>query len=440
MIRDMSVSHHNLANLTIEELFFLQVLVDVAREEWEKFDNHARYVQVLLLSQTRRQVSPFVYDRLRQLRKGPLLPALRELRIPPGYLGDLRCSFISLSDHLRLVELHNNCVSQPEFFLPFIPAVITEAPLLTHLILHTQADVNLERVSELKQLCKLDLRVPTWNLPNALIQKLGQLESLSDLRVELGAGNPSRRKLQTIVAEQFPIMANAYPKLQTLLIRGSVVAITQIMRVMSFTSLSTLTLGFNTMSSWDEVFKTLARKETHVSSVSLHSYLVQIHCEFDWISPLLQIHTLETLDIDTESFSICDDEFFTLMSSLQNLRRLSLPSWFQSTTLTAQVLWQPSKLAPRLEELKISLYQSAPLSPFLPTINISQRDAHLALRKLSISSAYRNMQDDDVIHLARVLYQAFPNLEIVEGFGPNSPCECWRRVDTFRNALVREDD
>jgi len=410
----------------------------VARKEWKKFDYHARHVQILLLSQTQPQVSPFVCDRLRQLRKDPLLPALQELRIPASYVGDLRSSLICLSPQLRLIELHNNSVSQPEFFLPFILAIITETPLLTHLILHTQAEVNLERVSELKQLFKLNLQVPTSNLSKALIWKLGELENLSDLRIGLGNAHGWR-------VGRTSVTTNAYPKLQTLSIRGSPTAITKIMEVMSFASLSSLTLGFNTTNSWNEVFNTLAQKETCITIMSLQSYLAQIHFAFDSIYPLLRLHTLEALDINTESFSICDDKFFRLMS-LPNLRILSLPSLSQSKSLTTEVLWHPSKLAPRLAELKMCLYHSGaqvPIPRDMMGINISRRDAHRALHKLSISSAYGNMEDSDVIHLARLLYQAFPNLEIVEGFGSNSYHESWGRVNTFRAALVmccRESD
>jgi len=420
------------------------VLADVRRdsEEWEKFDYHARHVQILRLSQTRLPVSPFVYDRLRQLRKDPLLPALRELRIPARYVGDLRSSFMSLSPQLRLVELHSNSV---EFFLSFIPTLVEEAPLLTHLILHTQVDVDLDRVSDLNQLCKLDLQVPTWNLSKDFIRKLGELERLLDLRVELNneLDNCRRNKKPTCHLLGNSLTNDGYQKLQTLLIRGSAIAIKRMMRAMSFASLSTLTLEFSTTDSWQGVFKTLVEKETHVTTVSLHSYSVKIECKFGWISPLLQIPTLETLEINTKSFSIDDDEFFSLMASLPNLKTLSLPPSSRSTSLTAQVLWQPSKLAPVLAELKIPFFQSPAPPSGMMEIKISRRHAHLALRKLSISSPYGDMQDGDVIHFARLLYRAFPNLEIVEGFGPNSHFESWGRVDAFRNALVmcsREDD
>ena len=409
--------------------FFLQVLADVRREEWEKFDGHARHVQILLLSQTQPQVSPFVYDRLQKLRKDPLLPALRELRIPACYVGDLRSSFMSLSPQLRLVELHSDSI---EFFLSFTPALVEEAPLLTHLILHTQVNVNLERVSDLKQLCKLDLQVPTWNLSELFIRKLGELERLSDLHVELNneLGNRLRNKKPT--RHILGTTNDGYQKLQTLLIRGSAIAITQMMRAMSFASLLTLTLEFNTTDSWQEVLKTLVEKETHITTVSLHSYSVTIDCKFGWISPLLQIQTLETLEIDIQSSFIDNDEFFSLMSSLPNLKILSLPPL---SPLTAQVLWQPSKLAPGLAELKVSLFQSATPPSGMMEIKIPRRHAHLALRKLSIGSLYGNMQDGDVIHFARLLYRAFPNLEIVEGFGPNThDVDSWGRVDTFRMA------
>ncbi|KAJ3510470.1 hypothetical protein NLJ89_g4657 [Agrocybe chaxingu] len=149
------------------------------------------------------------------------------------------------------------------------------------------------------------------------------------------------------------------------------------------------------------------------------------------ISPLLQIKNLETLEITTTTFSLNDPELQQMLGVFTKLKVLILPARCRDHSPTLRPLFRPLKICPALHEISLCVGDTHNYAD----VEIPRADGHQALRKLRISSSFGSLTDTQVIRLARLFDRAFPNLEIIEGYGPQEHNESWKRVQEFRQAV-----
>ncbi|KIJ97502.1 hypothetical protein K443DRAFT_241502 [Laccaria amethystina LaAM-08-1] len=420
------------------------ILPDVKTEEWSTLERYTRRVRVIRLENTyfHRSVSPLVYFRLNQLRGSSLFPALRELCVPPNVNVDLFSPFSMLSLNMQLLELNNNVLSRPELFLPFYSFVTTTSPNLTHLVLRGDVSINLDPISHFGSLRTLELHLSTQSYDAMFFRNLGLLSNLRSLTL-LCSSNDRHREHKTS-------RLSFVQHMEILHLKGSLIPMSEAMQHMWCKSLVTLTLEETAHRSndpkglcWTECLKPLSVgvqsvKKVVITQSSSHGY--SLSCAR--ITPLYQLHNLEVLEIKNGQLKLSESDFIALISAFPKLERLSLPDVCGDSCPPISVLWQPSIIPPTLRELHICCFTAntwAQLPVDLKKKEIDRSVAHHGLRRLVISSRFHQISDTDVIHLARLLDSAYPNLAVVEGYGPNALNDHgrWDRVDLFR-AMLRD--
>lgn len=420
------------------------ILPDVKTEEWSTLERYTRRVRVIRLENTyfHRNVSPLVYFRLNQLRGSSLFPALRELCIPPNVNVDLFSPFSMLSPNMQLLELNNNVLSRPELFLPFYSFATTTSPNLTHLVLRGDVAINLDPIFNSGSLRTLELHLSTQSYDAMFFRKLGLLSNLRSLTL-LCSSNERRREHKT-----HPL--SFVQSMEILHIKGSLIAMSDAMQQMSCKSLVALTLEETAYRSndpeglwWTECLKPSLEGVQSLKKVVITQYSSHNHSlSCVRITPLYQLHNLEVLEIKNGRLTLSETDFIVLVSAFPKLERLSLPDVCSDSCPPISVLWQPSIIPPTLRELHICCFTTntwAQLPVDLKNKEIDRSIAHHGLRRLAISSKFPQVSDTDVIHLARLLDSAYPNLAVVEGYGPNALNDYgrWDRVDLFR-AMLRD--
>ena len=237
--------------------------------------------------------------------------------------------------------------------------------------------------------------------------------------------------------------------IETLHLKGSLAAMSDALRYISCQSLITWTLeetlsrshSSPQTSNWTECFEALStcvESVKHVAITQCPSYNYTFL--YALIAPLYGLRNLEVFELKNGQLTTSEIDFLALISAFPKLRQLSLPDLCGGSCPPVSVLWKPSIMPPTLEELRFCCFidgRSAQLPADLKDVKIDRSVAHHGLRRLSISSLFRQISDHDVIHLARLLNSAYPNLDVVEGYGPNARngYESWSRVDLFRAAL-----
>ena len=417
--------------------------------EWAILEDYARRVRIIIIENTylRWNVSPLVYFRLNQLRGSSLFPALKELRIPSNVNVDLYSPFSMLSPEMRCLELNRGMISNQELFSPFFYFATTISPNITHLILRGEVAIDLKPTFHFASLRTLELELSTQTYDASFFRKLARLTNLRTLMLFLGPSNvrqPNRQALDT------PQPITGFGRsIETLHLKGSLVAMLETLQYISCQSLITWALeetlsrshGPPQTSNWTECFEALSTcvesvKHIVISQCPSHNYTFS----YALLTPLYEIHNLEVFELNNGHLTISESDFLALISAFPKLKRLSLPDICSGSYPPISVLWQPSTIPQTLEELRFCCFidgRSAQLPANLKDVKIDRSVAHHGLRRLSISSSFRQISDHDVIHLARLLDSAYPNLDVVKGYGPNARngYESWSRVDLFRAAL-----
>ena len=422
--------------------------------EWTILEDYARRVRIITIENTylRWSVSPLVYLRLNQLRGSSLFPALRELRIPSNVNIDLFSPFSILSPGMRCLELNRGTISNQELFSPFLSFATTTSPNITHLILRGDVAIDLEPTFLFGSLRTLELELSTQTYDASFFRKLARLTDLRTLMLFLGPSNVRQRNRQTLNTPQ-PITGFGR-SIEILHLKGSLAAMLETLQYISCQSLICWTLEETLPRShnppqilnWTECFEALSTcvesvKHIVVTQCSSHNYAFS----YALITPLYELRNLEVFELNNGHLTISESDFLALISALPKLKRLSLPSMCSGSCPPISVLWQPSIIPPTLEELRFCCFidgsfidsRSSQLPADLKDVIINRSVAHHGLRRLLISSSFHQISDHNVIHLARLLDSAYPNLDIVEGYGPNARngYEIWSRVDLFRAAL-----
>ncbi|KAJ3510471.1 hypothetical protein NLJ89_g4656 [Agrocybe chaxingu] len=174
------------------------VLGDIAPQDWERFDLHARRVRVILMKKPHSPVSPYVYLRIPHHKSSDLLPGLQEVRIAhlANHYGSRRidpsCLFTVLTPKVHLLELNENAIRDSEFFGTFLSFAIVKAPKLHHMILRGDSSIDdkLNSILQFKDLKTVELLLPNVFLSVGFIQELGNLEDLYELTLDTGKRPP----------------------------------------------------------------------------------------------------------------------------------------------------------------------------------------------------------------------------------------------------------
>jgi len=418
----------------------------VKPDEWGILENHARRVRIIEYTYPHWNVSPLVYFRLNQLRASSLFPALKELRIPPNVNVDLFSPFCMMSPEMRRLEINGGMLNNPELFRPFFPLVTTASPNITHLVLRGDVAIDLDPTFLFRSLHTLELHLSAQTYDASFLRKLGHLTHLRTLTLFLGSSNDRNRKGKNLSAPRGCFGQSV----EILHLKGSLAAMPPVLQCISCQTLSAWTLEETTSrnhdhpydSYWMECFEALSTCVEPVKKISIIQSPSYNHVfSLKLVTPLRQLHNLEVLDIKNGHLTLSETDFLALISAFPKLKSLSLPDVCNGSFPPISVLWQPSIIAETLEELRFCCFTSGSYTVQLPAdlkdTKINRSVAHHGLRRLAISSSFRQIQDFDVIHLARLLDSAYPNLDVVEGYGPNAAkgYESWGRVNLFRAAL-----
>jgi hypothetical protein len=416
----------------------------VKPEEWGILEDYARRVRIIEYTYLRWSVSPLVYFRLNQLRESSLFPALKELRIPPNVNVDLFSPFSMLSPEMRRLELNHGMISNQELFRPFFSFATTNSPNITHLVLRGDCSIDLDPTFLLRSLHMLELELSTQTYDASFFRKLGHLTRLRTLTLFLGPPHDRQRNRRTLNIPR----AFFGQSLENLHLKGSLATMSEALRYISCESLIDWTIEETGSRSpdpqglhWTECFEPLVncvQSVKHVVITQSPSYNHTFSCAL--LTPLYRLQNLEVFEIKNGYLTSSETDFIALISAFPKLKRLSLPDVCSGSFPPISVLWQPSIIPPTLEELRFCCFNvntEVQLQADLKDIKINRSVAHHGLRRLAISSSFRQVSDHDVIHLARLLDSAYPNLDVVEGYGPNARngYESWSRVDLFRAAL-----
>ncbi|KIM45703.1 hypothetical protein M413DRAFT_24845 [Hebeloma cylindrosporum] len=398
------------------------ILPDVNPEEWGLLEDYARRVRIIEYTSLRWSVSPLVYFRLNQLRRSSLFPALKMLRFPPNVSVDMFSPFSMLSPDMERLELNHSLLSDSELFRPFFAFATTNSPNITHLVLRGDVAIDLKPIFLFGSLHTLELELSEQLYDTEFFRRLGQLTTLRNLTLFLGPSNP--RPESPVPLNGFLPSTRFGSSLETLRIKGSTAAITQLSRP----RVTGRVLA--------QVLRT-AGKFRSVRQAYHHFHLIGL---FVIVCAYHRLQNLEVLEIQNGRFTLSETDFLALLSAFPRLRRLSLPNACQSSFPPISVLWEPSSMPSTLEELRFCCFNagtSGQLPANLKDVAINRSVAHHKLRRLAISSEFHHISDHDVILLARLLDTAYPNLDVVEGYGPNAAngYESWSRVNLFRAAL-----
>ena len=400
---------------------------------------------------------------------------MKEIRIPNDQNVDLSVPFLGLGQTLEALELNPNTVGNPEFFQAFFTAVVTDSPHLRHLTLRgDHSEIDISPVSLLKSLHTLELNLANVYISSSLLKGLGNLEHLIKLKLHVGSSVASNAYETPVLVKSggkkkpkskngpskpasgiWPdvwhpsLPTTGFQSLKKLDLVGPVTSMQRIMRPMSFRFLEAFTYHETHDNStrgtvagpfWIDFLEILAEGAHYLKTVTINQYddPWESPLSLPLISPILRIHNLVTLEINNASISLSDTDFVIIVSSFSSLKRLALPDMCNSNSPTLMALWQPSIICSTLEELKICLFcnnAGSTIPTNLKAIRIRHQDAHKSLRRLFISSAFGQLSDIDVIHVARIFNCAFPELLSIEGCGSRAGQESWGRVELFRNAL-----
>ncbi|CAA7263398.1 unnamed protein product [Cyclocybe aegerita] len=453
------------------------VLGCVAPKDWEQFDLHARRVRIILMKKPHPAVSPYVYLRIPHHKTTDLLPGLKEVRIAhlDDYRIDLSGLFTILTSNIRLVELNKNAVQDGEFLGTFLSSVVVKIRQLHEIILRGDAAIENEinSIIQLKDLKTVELLLPNVFLSTAFLQGLGNFEDLRNLTLDTGkrpavslfgpsastnANYSSRRnvsgkgrrkesKYEEGLTPSSPSASRTvaqplFVNLRQLHLVGNLESLARTMKYMKLNSLTSFNIEERqdgqsqwATSLWRHCFDVLSSTAAHSLKTIKITHSADTYSSHrlsaSLIAPLLQIKNMESLEITTTTMSLDDAELQQILGAFTNLKLLILPARCHDSSPTLRPLFRPLEICPALQEVSLCVGDTHNYAD----VEIPRGDGHQALRKLRISSSFGSLTDTQVIRLARLFDRAFPNLEIIEGYGPQEYNESWKRVQEFRQAV-----
>ncbi len=421
---------------------FLQVLEDVEDADLDIFHYYASRVKVLFLQDQTHSISRFVYMRIRQKHPGPLLKGLKKLHIASSDPDILLDAFLALGPNIDVVELHNDGVASSEFLRMFLSSLKDAVPKLSHIVMHGQSRVNLQPIQYFKNLRRLDIRMSDNYLPPFFLDKLGDLECLHDLTLHIA---------DTSDTSILPSVLNIrrFNHLRSLHIIGHIWLVVRLLQCMDPRTLEYFVLDgtgdaqLSVGPQWDLCFRILSLSK-NIKGIDIRHYPPARRDRWRGltvlsISPLFHLQSLERLVLREVSLSFSDDDILTIVRAFQSLNTLVLLSSSRGPLPSIAALLRLSRDSPKLEELELCI--SGDIQDMKVTMkrDIDQipRGHNHPLRILRINSPLE-IHPRDVAEFARFLCRLFPNLEMLEGIGPQDQQESWSNIQIVYDVLRTE--
>ncbi|KAJ3510466.1 hypothetical protein NLJ89_g4653 [Agrocybe chaxingu] len=427
----------------------------IREDDWRRYNVHARRVRVLDLRPSQIPISRFAYPIIMQERQGPLLPCLRELRIPDNASIDLTLAMILSTPELRVVELHNSAIRDTQFFYPFLASVGRKHPKLRSLILEGDRIVNLKPVLTLARLRKLELRLANVHFSPTFMEELGSMTALRDLTIHAGVAaanvvpQPIRQESRTRVEDLDIDPAHSkFRQLERLHVLGSLPCITHIVKYMRLASLKSFVLteiqdssGVSSQQFWIKCFRHLTRFSSSIMTIDINCAAQQRRDEsraHTVLEPLLELKTLISLDINGLLLNVVTDlDIRNIACAFPRLKNLVLPSGSYRSAPPLQSLCHLASECPHLEEASLCPGYDQDIDKMLEWMakeaDQLTRDHDHSLRKLLISSS-NPLSNSQNVKFAHILDRLFPNLEVLQRYKNQSSTD-WSLVRDVQSTI-----
>ncbi|KAF8153364.1 hypothetical protein B0H34DRAFT_723246 [Crassisporium funariophilum] len=417
------------------------MLEDVVDSDWERFDVHARRVRTIYMEPLPSSISQDVYLQIQRIRSTHLLPALRELRIPDNSSIHLSSTFLLPTEHLKMIELNNNAISNSQFIRQFLPSLSVTSPNLTHLILRGTATISLDLITRFTRLRTLEIQLSGTYLYPQNMEDLGNLEDLVELTLDVGPVNPTlapirTRRQQTSNEDNVAVPPRKFHQVRRLRLIGTPMSMSRVLDHMELKMLETVVIdevqdqsGSQPGNFWLRCFERLSASH-FVTSIEINQAPQrtrghdQNSLDLAWISPLFVLSRVERLAITGGSLTGSDGSYRNLTKAFPALRTFIIPPAHHSHGMTLRSLSYFSQNCPNLQELKVCFgYNIAQNITALKDTQVSPRHHH-ALRNISVASQFGSFPVAQMVEVAQFLVCAFPNLTAIKqyyGFPEHRP-------------------
>ena len=409
-------------------------------------------MRTISLEPQKKTISPHVFIRLTQLKQGYLLPGLTSIVLPDGNSSEATYLFVILSPHLKSVELNGSAIRDKQLYLPYLSALATESPMLQRLCLRGTTSVDIGHVLRFKCLRILELELPdTYIFPN-ILEGIGDLEDLVELKLHGGAPSPISTPSTSFDITQLigdVRKHRRFRQLKIIHVIGRLSSLAPLLQQMNLVSLSSAIIeelpdasNAPTSSFWTSCFHSLS------SSQALESIRIEqsptrssgngaLCLTVQHLSPLFGLQDITSLIVTNASFSGTDADFAHLLSAFPSLETLELPAIHQTDCPSFKSLSHLSLHNSHIKTLKVCVTSTGnkdQLMSELDAVVFPRKHAH-PLKDLQISSGLGQLSYSEIICVARYLDRAFPSLQLLQGYGSQATSESWGQVQEFRVAL-----
>ena len=371
-----------------------------------------------------------------------LLPGLKAIYIPDHNPIDFYSIMLLVSRaSLDVVELNNIAISERNFFIPFLSSLASKSPQLVHLALRGSGNISLEPVYRLTSLQRLEIRFPGTYLYPQTLRRLGNLNNLVDLTLDVGASIPG----PAIDVQRPTPISSYFGMLKRLHIIGIPSSITRVLDDIKLASLTVLVIdetsdnsGSHTKSFWMRCFNQIsmcqAIEDIEINQLRHRNWGHDNYSlSTSWFFSLS--NSLKSLVITGAALSGSDEDFHRLACGFPKLKKLIVPSESYSQGRTLASLFYFSQYCPDLCEIKICLgfdiLKNLDAVKRLRPVNPQHQ-----LQKLYINSKFGQIQPTHTFQVAQFLDLLFPNLSILETYDSNTTeTSNWTGIQEIRVAV-----
>lgn len=302
-------------------------------------------MRTISLEPQKKTISPHVFIRLTQLKQGYLLPGLTSIVLPDGNSSEATYLFVILSPHLKSVELNGSAIRDKQLYLPYLSALATESPMLQRLCLRGTTSVDIGHVLRFKCLRILELELPdTYIFPN-ILEGIGDLEDLVELKLHGGAPSPISTPSTSFDITQLigdVRKHRRFRQLKIIHVIGRLSSLAPLLQQMDLVSLSSAIIeelpdasNVPTSSFWTSCFHSLSSSQALESirieqSPTRSSSNGALCLTVQHLSPLFGLQDITSLIVTNASFSGTDADFTHLLSAFPFLETLELPAMHQT--------------------------------------------------------------------------------------------------------------
>lgn len=400
------------------------------------------------------EISPLIYQRIQNIFDSALLPSLKEIYMP-DWNNSVNLALVkplASGTSFNSLSLNDRAISDPDFFIPFLTLLATKSPQLHSLALNGTGDASLEPVFRFSNLRRLEIRLSRTYLCPQTFRRLGSLENLLDLTVDVSASGPSP-SLHTLLPIPLPSYYGMLRKLHIIGAPSSISGVLNYIRLPCLTNLVIDELSGNTIVDpkpfWVSCFQQLSLSQA-IEDMEINQcerWNPNHSLSNSWLDPLLDLKNMKSLVINGSSLSGSDQDFCRLAHSFHKLQKLILPPKHHSHGRTLACLPYFSQECPDLQEIKISvshdILENLHAIQELPDTHC--RNPQHPLKGLHINSEFGEIQMVHSIQVAQFLNLYFPNLLILEYYEPypswasyypgSTEASTWEGIQLIRIAL-----